>query len=510
MDSPGEARRVHDTATPRSGGIAIIGGSLVASIVWLDYGSMQGHLVLSLLLIVIFGLMDDLLDLGYRSKLLGQVLAASLFLLGHGGVANLPFFPLGSTPTELSLAVSFVFLIGITNAINLSDGLDGLAAGNSLLSLGLISLFAFQLGEINFMVIALAVAGGLVGFLRFNTHPATIFMGDLGSQFIGFIAGALALALFANEGFAASPAIIVLLFGLPILDTLTVIVLRLLKHRPIFAADRSHLHHQFLRLGFRHYEVVAVMYVLQAICVGLAYELRFVPDWQIFCAYLIICLSILSFIAACRYFGITVRAEVSARALGQERRNRWLRKLDWYHHNTARVISAGIAFLFLSVVYASLSMGVDTSLSRWVVAAPLILGVCLAFYPNHRYATSRVICYLGSAAVIYLSVFGSHSADLLHAVDLYVGSLLVLLMLAIRITRREVFRLDTQDYLVVMLVAFTPLVVPYGTDDVVVVRTVLYLAVIFYACEYVLTKGNQTKWVVNIASLISLFSIAAT
>jgi len=503
MDVPSGDRKVHQNEIPRSGGIAIFGGAFVAGLVWINWTMLELNLVVSLLVIAAFGLLDDFIELGYKFKFLGQVIATCVFLLGNGGFSDLPFLPLDSTPPALAIFVSFFFLIGITNAVNLSDGLDGLAAGNSLLSLGLIALFAYQLGQIELMIIALVVTGGLVGFLRFNTHPASIFMGDMGSQFIGFVAGVLALSLFGNEEFAASPAIALLLFGLPILDTIGVMALRLIRRRSIFSADRSHIHHQLLRLGLRHYEVVAVMYFMQALCVGLAYALRYSPDWQIVLAYVLFCISVLGVIALLRIKKIEFRTKGTGKT-SKDRRNRWIRNA-WYFANTARVISAGSALLFLGISGLWLFLGSEWIAPSWSPALPIVLAMALVGMPSYIDLISRAICYIGSAAVIYMCLFGGIPLESLIVIDIYVALLLLALILAIRVTRREVFHLDTQDYLVVLLVGFTPLIAPAEIAESLVVRSVLYLAIIFYACEYVLTKGNKTKWVVNLASLAALF-----
>jgi len=335
-------------------------------------------------------------------------------------------------------------------------------------------------------------------------------MGDMGSQFIGFVAGASSLMLFANDNFAGSSAIVLLVFGLPILDTVSVMVLRMRRGRGIFEADRSHLHHQFLRIGFRHYEVVTLMYGLQAVCVGLAYALRYAPDLEIVLVYLAVCGAILGSIGVARLLKFTIRDGSLHESSNKERRNRWLRKLDWYHRNTARVIAGATALLFFSIIIASPPAGLVQFFSPWVLVAPVLLASALLLFPRARDVTSRLVCYLASASIIYLVLLGGLSSHLVGYVDLYVGLMLLALILAIRVTRRNVFHLDTQDYLVVLLVAFAPFIVPNEASDSLVVRGVLYLAVIFYTCEYVLTKGNHTKWVLNAASLGVLVTMASS
>ena len=154
-------------------------------------------------------------------------------------------------------------LVGITNAINLSDGLDGLAGGVTFLSLAAIAVLTYIAVDAGFMLLAtMSIMGSILGFLRFNTFPARIFMGDGGSQFLGFSAGVLAILLTQSSNTALSPALPLLILGLPILDTLMVMGERIYEGRSPFVADRKHIHHRLLALGFHHYEAVVTIYAL--------------------------------------------------------------------------------------------------------------------------------------------------------------------------------------------------------------------------------------------------------
>lgn len=197
VDVP-NGRKVHDRPIPRVGGLAMVLGVFAPTIYWsggdrLVIGYLAGAAVL-----VAFGAADDCLDLRPRWKLLGQFIA-SLVVIFYGGVkiatlgALLPDDIL--LPVWISVPLTVIAIIGVTNAINLADGLDGLAGGISLLSISCIGYLAYLEGDINIGLIALALAGAIFGFLRFNTYPATIFMGDAGSQFLGFSAITIALAL---------------------------------------------------------------------------------------------------------------------------------------------------------------------------------------------------------------------------------------------------------------------------------------------------------------------------
>jgi len=287
LDLPNE-RKVHCTPIPRSGGLAMAVGVFVpllalnfSSRFALAYGA--GALVL-----VIFGLVDDFRDLPPRAKLAGQLLAA-LIAIFLGGVQITSLGALLPEGTQLapwlSIPLTLLVMVGVTNAINLADGLDGLAGGITLLIFCCIGFLAYLEGDTVIGLIALSLAGAIFGFLRFNTHPATVFMGDAGSQLLGFSAIILSLSL-TQEDKALSPLLPLLLVGFPVLDTLTVMCTRILKGRSPFAADKNHFHHNLMGIGLRHSESVLVIYVIQTILVAAALLLRFYSDWLLLGGYL--------------------------------------------------------------------------------------------------------------------------------------------------------------------------------------------------------------------------------
>jgi len=479
IDAPSNARKVHNTATPHSGGVAIVLGVAVAAGVWVPWTSSYIPLVLALAIIFGFALADDMVDLGYRYKLLGQILASSLVIGAYGGFNQLPFFALDTAPVWLTFAFSLVFLVGITNAVNLSDGLDGLAAGNGMLSFAVLAVFAAQIDEVGYMAMSLAVVGGIVGFLRFNTHPASIFMGDSGSQFIGFMGGAL---------------------GLPVLDTFTVMGIRKFRGRPIFAADRSHLHHQLLRLEFRHSEVVLLLYALQSLCVGLAFQFRFSADSTVLLVYLAFCALVLGVIGALRISGW--QAHKICETGKTERRNLLLRKFSWYHTNTARVISCLLACAFLYSAWRADPAG--QSLSNSLIAAATLVLVSLILFPKHLTALSRISCYLVSFVAVYSGLLSNGAAKFTLAQDLFICGLTLALVLAISITRRRTLKFNSQDYLVLLVVGVTPFLLPANIEPILALRIVVYLAILLYSSEYVITRGKHSRWLIAVAGGLTM------
>jgi UDP-GlcNAc:undecaprenyl-phosphate/decaprenyl-phosphate GlcNAc-1-phosphate transferase len=284
-DAPGP-RKVHSIPVPRVGGLAMAVGLLLPTLITVQLTPSIRGLLLGLVVLLIFGTWDDRVTLGYRTKFAGQVLAVGLCMaVGNVHIGTLMLGTAIVLPPAVSVFVTFIFLIGVTNAINLADGLDGLAGGLVLLCLSAIALFAVMSGNITVAEMALIEAGAVLGFLRFNTHPARIFMGDSGSQMLGFSVGALALLATQSEMSPLSAALPLLLLGLPIMDTLTVMLTRIRAGRSPFSADSNHLHHRLLALGFAHREAVLLIYMMQVALALLAYSLRFESDFEVFIAF---------------------------------------------------------------------------------------------------------------------------------------------------------------------------------------------------------------------------------
>ena len=284
-DAPGP-RKVHSIPVPRVGGLAMAVGLLLPTLITVELTPSIRGLLLGLVVLLVFGLWDDRVTLGYRTKFAGQVLAAGLcMIVGNVHIGALMIGSVIVLPQSVSIFITFIFLIGITNAVNLADGLDGLAGGLVLLCLCAIALFAAMSGSVTVAEMALIEAGAVLGFLRFNTHPARIFMGDSGSQMLGFSVGALALLATQGEASPLSAALPLLLLGIPIMDTLTVMLTRIRAGRSPFSADSNHLHHRLLALGFAHREAVLLIYLMQVALVLLAYFLRFESDSEVVIAF---------------------------------------------------------------------------------------------------------------------------------------------------------------------------------------------------------------------------------
>ena len=216
--------------------------------------------------IVIVGILDDKYQLPAKVKLLGQIAAAFVLVLFDikiewlnnpwGGYFYLEYF---------SVPLTVFWIVSFTNVVNLMDGLDGLAAGVSGIASVTVILVALQQGFYTVAVITAALAGGIIGFIRYNFNPASIFMGDTGSMFIGYMLAAI--SIFGAVKSAATIALLVpaVALGLPIMDTAFAIVRRYTNGRPIFQPDKGHLHHRLLAMGLSQRQAVLLMYVISAV-----------------------------------------------------------------------------------------------------------------------------------------------------------------------------------------------------------------------------------------------------
>jgi len=263
VDTP-NYRKVHARIMPRLGGLAIFGAFLIGYFILRPEDPTAPFIILGALMIIITGVLDDMFEITAKAKLLGQLIAAGIVIYGgldiefiklpFGGVLDFGY---------LNIPLTIIWIVGITNAINLIDGLDGLAAGVSTIALITIAGMALMMGNAFVFAMASILAVSALGFLFYNFHPAKIFMGDTGALFLGFMIAVLALMGFKNIT-VISLVIPIIMLGVPISDTFFAIVRRYRMKQPLSAADKSHLHHCLLNVGFTHRQTVLIIYALAA------------------------------------------------------------------------------------------------------------------------------------------------------------------------------------------------------------------------------------------------------
>ena len=268
VDVPKDNRRMHKVPIPRMGGLAIFAGFLVSVLFFVPLGTEFRSILIGALILVVLGIIDDIVSLKPKTKFAGQIIAALIPALSGvsiHGIVN-PFVPgQYSTLGIFSIPLTVIWIVGITNAVNFIDGLDGLACGVSAIATVTMFIIAVLFGEIYIALMMAALAGACLGFLPYNMNPAKIFMGDTGSMFLGYILATVSIQGLFKFYAVISFAVPFILLGLPIFDTGFAIVRRLLKGQSPLQADRGHVHHRLIDLGFDQKQSVAILYAFSAL-----------------------------------------------------------------------------------------------------------------------------------------------------------------------------------------------------------------------------------------------------
>lgn len=462
VDLP-DPRKVHTRPTPRSGGIAMAFGVFVPVVLWVPLDQFSRAFLLAAAVIVAFGLLDDIRSLSYQVKFAAQWIASLIVVLWGGlEIRSLgDLLPAGILlPHWLGAALATLAIVGVTNAVNLSDGLDGLAGGITMLGFIGIGFAAYEASDLTTTLLATAVIGAIFGFLRFNTHPANLFMGDAGSQLLGFSAITLSLKVSQGPG-GLSPLMPLLLLGFPVLDTLAVMLERIASGRSPFKPDKNHFHHKLMRLGFDHKEAVFAIYVLQALLVSLAFLLRFRTDWLL-----------LGFYAA--FSGLILTGFHVAHRTGWKRRHhdfidgyikgklRRARNEAFVIRTSFRIVETGLPLLlFLTWLIPEPIPGY---VSGGALASAAALGLIWRYRPGWMGGALRTTLYLSIPFAVYLGDLGAPGRLPQWAAEVYhslFGVLVLFVLLTLKLTRRNKgFRTTPMDFLTI----FVTLVVPNLPD----------------------------------------------
>ncbi|KAB3530889.1 glycosyltransferase family 4 protein [Alkaliphilus serpentinus] len=285
IDVPKDERRVHTVPIPRMGGLAIFLAFTITTLFMAELDKSLVGILIGATLIAIMGMLDDIKPISAKYKLLVQFIAAMIVI--YSGVKieymSIPFVgewvPLG----KLSFFITVFWIIGITNTVNLIDGLDGLAAGVSVIASLTLAYVAYANNQPTVAMLLIILAGGAVGFLPYNFNPAQIFMGDTGSLLIGFLLATVSIQGVIKSATTIAVAIPVLALGVPVFDTAFAITRRLVNGRPIMEADKGHLHHRLLEQGLSQKQTVLVLYFISALLGGSAV---FISDTSVTTAYL--------------------------------------------------------------------------------------------------------------------------------------------------------------------------------------------------------------------------------
>lgn len=509
VDIP-DPRKVHTIPTARVGGVGIVIGSLLPILLWLPLDNATVAYLFGAIVLLVFGLWDDSRELGHYVKFIGQFIAVlAVVYYGDVYVRTFPFTGLESLPASIGKPFTVFAIVGMINAINHSDGLDGLAGGLSVLSLGCIAYLAFLADGHQVVAIAIAACGGILGFLRYNTHPAGVFMGDGGSQFLGFTLGYLAVLLTQTENTALSPALPALFLGLPIIDILAVFAQRAYQGMNWFRATKNHIHHRFLELGFDHYEAVVIIYSVQMLFVISAIALRYETDALIMSVYLGVCTLLFAFILVAKNRGW--RAHPIRRSSGLANIVQTLMRNTAVRGAPVRVLAVLIPALI--IFFGILITNVPRDLGIGAAALSFISLLALIFVRHGDSVLFRASAYIAAAFVVYLE---TKQTDMLSPAMVAVENgyfifLAVTIGLAVRFSTDEKFKTSPLDFLLIFIVVTVGVFSHNQTQHADLGAIVAKLVILFYGCELIISHAKSRWNILNLSALgvLALLSLRA-
>ncbi len=495
VDTPNQ-RKVHLTPIPRIGGVAMILGATVPLVLWLIISPALLSYLLGATLIIIFGVLDDAFDLDFKLKFVVQTVAALIVVVvGNIQIHSFSLFGhLFELPYWLSVGLTVFFYLAVVNAVNFADGLDGLAGGITLLSLIALAGVAYDSGVKDVLLISVVLVGSVMGFLLFNSHPAQVFMGDGGSQFLGFSLAVMSVYLTQREGAMLSAFTPLLIVGMPLIDLVYVVVSRKVRGLSPFHPDKRHIHHRLLALGLRQYGAVFVIYLLQSGIIVSALVFRDRGDTFFLALYLFF-LGMISLLitTALRYGRLPGASAINRLMYGPVRRLRVLVK-----RKRLPGIAQKIA-LFSMVGYLVLGTLIlhEVKFEVGMIAAGLW---SLFFVLKPRQVTEkmsgwfiRFVYYLTASGVLFLTYTSPEIFDVYRLwIKVFFSILAVVIFIAIESSGDERLKLRPIDFLVVTTALILPGVVGLSDIDQVYWFVAAHLLVLFYGVELVLLSYRES------------------
>jgi UDP-GlcNAc:undecaprenyl-phosphate/decaprenyl-phosphate GlcNAc-1-phosphate transferase len=483
MDQP-DPRKVHAMPVPRVGGWGITAGVLIALPLLLEMSGTLLALLAGCLVLFVAGVWDDVRQISHWPKFLGQILAAGLVVYaGDLHVSRVPFIGFELDPV-LGKPLTMVAIIGVINAVNHSDGLDGLAAGESMLSLIAIAVLAGLVHDPVVMGVALVAMGALLGFLRYNSHPAQVFMGDAGSQVLGLVLAFLVVYLTQSAHTAVSAALPLLLLGLPIADILAVLFLRIRGRGHWFKATRNHVHHRLLDLGFSHFATVVIIYTVQALTVLGAVLLRYEADILVTMTYLLIVTLVFGGLVVGERRGWNASRGPVMKAI--VRATHGLQQLPNLQFWPALLVSAGTLVVVLASSIIAVRVPHDIGVAALVLAAAMTGELLWRRSPASL--VSRAISYaavmFASYLLVYFPAWESQGSGAVVAI--FIAGLAVAIAVHLRVAADSSFSSTPTDFLVALIALGALVLAASGaavSSTPQAAKFLLYATVLMYAYE---------------------------
>jgi UDP-GlcNAc:undecaprenyl-phosphate/decaprenyl-phosphate GlcNAc-1-phosphate transferase len=508
VDMP-DPRKVHTVPIPRVGGWGITLGTLVPIVLVFRPDPLLQSFLIGWSILFVFGVWDDAKTIGHWPKFVGQLAAVAIVVYyGDLWVSRVPFLDMALLP-QLGKPLTMFALIGVINAINHSDGLDGLAGGESILSLIALAIIGYTSGSDVLLGVALAGIGGILGFLRYNSHPAYVFMGDCGSQVLGFTLGFLVVYLTQQVNTAVSAALPLLLLGMPLADILSVLFLRIAGGMNWFKATRNHVHHRLMDIGFDHYETVVIIYLIQALLVIGAVLARYESDLAVTLIYAAVIITLFTALSRAEHTGWRV-----PRARGVE--SSLSRAIAGV--KSSRVLSDGslVVITILAPVAMLLSAltvaRIPSDFSATAALLALVPAVQLLWPRALRPALLRLAIYATAIFPAYLLI--SSPGTSFQSAQLMSIAVIVLLAAAIAVhvifSSAQRFGSTPTDYLIVFGLAALMVWGSIEANSRNVVEAVLFATVLMYGCEIIVGSDARgpSRRVLQFSTLGSLLILA--
>ena len=514
VDIP-DARKQHLTPMPRLGGIAIFLAFLFSAIIYAPIDDALRGMLAGSLIIFATGVVDDLNGLSARGKFAGQVAACLVTIL----VGNIYLVDLGNLfgfgkivlPAYVGIPFTVFAVVGVINAINLIDGLDGLAGGVSTIAMTAFFLLGWLSDDPVTMILSAAMVGAILGFLKDNFYPARIFMGDTGSLVVGYVVGFVAVYMTQKEGASISPMVPVVVLGLPLLDTVWVMSRRVLAGKSPFSADRTHVHHKFLSLGFEHRFTVIIIYGISLFWACCGILLRNLSEFLLLAIYLLT--------AVCGYVCLRYIMQNKERfPLLQRDSTSDLRNSRFYEHMSvlSDKLLYGIKLLLIIYVAVAIVALFKYHIISWQVSAILLVASAYLWLSpltdNRQFLMLVVYTAFGLAAtqvwVAEVPMFGDMTIKRLG--DLLLGCAGVLAVIKIQFRRKGEFYLTTADYLalavcIFMAITSQQMLLGYNINGPLF-RTVIGIV----ALRSIVAKGQLTQQVVLWSGVVFLFVVTVS
>lgn len=510
LDTPDE-RKVHTEPTPRIGGIAMVAGAVTPMLLWIEPSHQALGMLYGVAIILVFGVWDDRADLSYRIKFFGQLLAV-LIAVYYGDIVIrfIPFHSYDPIPDYLAKPLTVFALLGVTNAINLSDGLDGLAGGTTLLSVGVMGLLAYAARDTSLFIMVLALMGCIVGFLRYNTHPAQIFMGDCGSQFLGFSAGVLVIILTQQSNTVLSPAMPLLLLGLPLIDTFLVMGQRIYEGRSPFKPDRNHVHHKLLALGFDHYEAVVIIYTVQTALVALAYVLRFHADILVMSCFLLALAGIGLLFRVANSLGWrahTYQPLSTPTPLAQFARR--MKESGLLYVGPVLFCAVTIPLYALSIALLTPSFPSDAALTTYLLCGCAVVALVTQRHRARYAMLERLLFYVTITTVVYYWSSAPHGlSPWLEVERVYLVLLCMALTVSYRFVPKRSFSVTPTDFLIIFIALLAPTLSGSLFPDNGIAEIALKVLILFYAAELMISRAGSRTWMLRYGLVVVLAALA--